>query len=142
MKALVPCALLCLVLCSCASRLTEGEAAFKGVYAAHKGKIVLKGKQPYRVQIGDSPTGIARAAYGEQNGFYFPLIMLASWRTVLEPAAIEPGMKLTVPDLQRNLTNGDARAALKALLLDTAALYAHQGDPASQAGMENLAHAL
>jgi hypothetical protein len=142
MKAIVPCALVCLVLCSCASRLTEGEAAFKGVYDAHKGKIVLKGAQPYRVAPGDSPTRIARAAYGEQNGFYFPLIMLASRGTVLLPEALAPGMKLTVPDLPRNLANAEARMALKALLLDTAALYALMGDPASQAGMENLANAL
>jgi hypothetical protein len=133
---------MCLVLCSCASRLPEGEAAFKGVYNAHKKEIVLKGARSYRVALGDSPSGIARSLYGEQNGFYFPLIMLASRRRVLVPEALEPGMKLTVPDLPRNLTNADARLALKALLMDTAALYAQMGDPASQAGMENLANAL
>jgi hypothetical protein len=48
---------------------------------------------------------------------------LASNETILDPDLINPGMKLVIPDLQKNLNNNDAREGIKAFLLDVAAVY-------------------
>jgi hypothetical protein len=42
---------------------------------------------------------------------------------VIDPDLIRPGMKLTIPDLQKNLNDKDARAELKSFLLDIANVY-------------------
>ncbi|MDR1257647.1 MAG: hypothetical protein LBJ86_07865, partial [Spirochaetaceae bacterium] len=54
-----------------------GDADLPGIYNAYSG-IIGAGAQEHTVKYGDTLTGIARASYGEDNGYFFPLIMAAS----------------------------------------------------------------
>ncbi|MDR1363791.1 MAG: LysM peptidoglycan-binding domain-containing protein [Spirochaetaceae bacterium] len=96
-------------------------------------EIILDNAQEYTVKYGDTLTHIARAHYGEDGGYYFPLIMFASQTTVVDPDKIEPGQILTIPDLQINLDNIISRLQLKAMLLDVAFVYDGKADETSGA---------
>lgn len=106
----------------------EDKTLLLDIYDAHQG-IVLDGAKEYTVKWGDTLSGIAKANYGEgANGYYFPLIMLASKVVVSDPDRIKPGQKLTIPDLQKNLDDKYARSHLKSLLLDIAYIYDDKAD--------------
>jgi len=94
------------------------EEALQAVYNRYGTALILTGASNYTVKSGDTLAAIARAQYN--NGFFYPVIMLASNETVLDPDKIEPGMQLTVPDLQRNLNDARAKANIKNYLLDIA----------------------
>jgi hypothetical protein len=85
--------------------------------------IVLDGATDYTVKRGDTLTKIAREYYGKENGYYFPLIMLASKVAETDPDKIVPGEKFVIPDLSKNLNDPLARAQLKSLLFDIAHVY-------------------
>jgi hypothetical protein len=87
------------------------------------GDIILEGAKPYRVIWTDTLSKIACRQYGSQNGYYFPLIMLASRDVVRDPDVIVGGTRLTVPDLQRNLNDPGARQRLKMYINEVADLY-------------------
>jgi hypothetical protein len=104
----------------------EPKAAdtFEEVYAEYRDDIILEGAREYIVKSGDILSRIARDHYGSvENADYFPLIMLASSDVVADPELIEPGDKLTIPDLQRNLDNSAARGEVKKFLKDVAGIY-------------------
>jgi len=103
------------------------------------------------VQRGDTLSEITRRFYGNQtgvgdagtrNGFYFPLIMMASNHAIVDPDFIEPGMKLTIPDLRRNLLDSEARKAIKNGLLDVSHVYNRKGDTATEQGLIALSNSL
>jgi hypothetical protein len=77
----------------------------------------------YEVKKGDTLSSIARKFYGDDNGWYFPLIMLGSGTTVREPDYILPKMELQIPDLQLNLKDEAARENLKQFMLEVAEIY-------------------
>jgi Tfp pilus assembly protein FimV len=93
------------------------------VYERYSGDIILEGAKTYRVVWGDTLTKIARRQYGSRNGYYFPLILLASRNVVTDPDKLIPGMNLTIPDLQRNLNNAGARQKIKDFLFEIADVY-------------------
>ncbi|MDR2740015.1 MAG: LysM peptidoglycan-binding domain-containing protein [Treponema sp.] len=107
----------------------EVNLSFENVYNRYESRLILDGAVDYEVKSGDRLTGIARQFYGSgeqfgvSNGYFFPLIMLASNDLVQDPDLIEPGMTLSVPDLQRNLDSADARQAMKEFFRDIAGVY-------------------
>jgi hypothetical protein len=119
---------------------THEEAALKSIYDRYRGNLILDGAKKYTVVRGDTLSAIARANY--PSGFYFPLIMLASTDVVLDPDRIEPGMALTIPDLQRNLDSPRARANIKEFLGEIAKLSDERNRPQDARGMRELANTL
>jgi LysM repeat protein len=93
------------------------------VYEKYAGDIILDGAKTYTVKKGDYLARIARNQYGSRNGYYFPLIMLASRNQVKDPDFILAGDTLTIPDLQRNLSDPGARQKIKEFLTEIAEVY-------------------
>jgi len=125
--------------------------ALEQIYDAYFAKLDLSGAQSYTVEKGDTLTQITRRFYGNladvgkagpSNGFYFPVIMLASNAAIVDPDLIEPGMKLTIIDLKKNLANPGARKAIKNCVKDVSYVYNRKGDSATQQGLETLANSL
>ena len=115
-----------LLLISCASKKPittqeEADTAFQKVYQKFKGDIILEGEEQYTVKSGDTLTKIAHEKY--KNGYYFPLIMLASSDVVLDPDKINVGDKLTIPVLQSNLDDAKAKGKIKNFLGEIASVY-------------------
>jgi hypothetical protein len=125
--------------------------ALEQIYAAYYGKLDLSGAQSYTVERGDTLSQITRNYYGSlsgvgtagpSNGFYFPLLMLASGNTIVDPDLIEPGYKITIPDLKKNLANSGARKAIRDCLKDVSYVYNKKGQPATEQGLIALADSL
>lgn len=130
-----------LLLVSCASTPPDGSAggesrsassqdnqeeinqAFEKAYQDYGQLLIMEGAEKYQVRYGDTLSSIAKDFYGKDNGYYFPLIMLASSQTVLDPDLIEPGMSLTVPDLQRNLQDSAVRDGLRPFFKEISEVY-------------------
>ena len=110
-------------------RQEEVNLSFENVYKKYQDRLILDGATDYVVKADEWLTKIARRFYGSEkefgvaNAYFFPLIMLASNEDVDDPDLIEPGMRLTIPDLQRNLDNADARQMMKEFFTDIAAIY-------------------
>jgi Tfp pilus assembly protein FimV len=120
----------------------ETDAAFENAYSAYRSKLVLDGAENYTVVRGDTLTKIAAAKWGAGNGVFFPLILAASPGTVNDPDKISPGMKLKIPDLQKNLDKSGSRTALKAMLNQTAPIYVGKGDMATAKSLREKADSL
>ena len=99
----------------------ERDKAFGKVYDQYTGSLILDGATTYTVVSGNTLSAIAKQEYNE--GFYFPIIMLASKDVVLDPDQIQPGMKLTVPNLQKNLDDAKAKGKIKSYLNEIAKVY-------------------
>ena len=121
------------------------------IYDTYRNSLDMTGAQDYTVVRGDTLSQITRNFYGSltgvgeagpNNGFYFPVIMMASDSEIVDPDLIEPGMKMKIVDLQRNLDNPTARKAIKDCLLDVAYVYNRKGIPASENGLKALANSL
>ena len=151
--------LVAVVLFSCkSSPKIEGEVtqekvndALGQIYDNYRNKLDMTGAQNYTVVRGDSLTQITHRFYGNvsgvgdagpQNGFYFPVIMLASDSHIVDPDLIEPGMNLKIPDLKRNLDNSGSRKAIKDCLNDVAYVYNRKGNAATENGLKKLAGSL
>ena len=125
--------------------------ALEKIYDAYFKKLDLSGAQSYTVVQGDYLVQITQKYYGgltgvgkagTNNGFYFPLIMLASGNIIVDPDLIEPGMRLTIPDLKKNLANSGARKAIKNCLKDVSYIYNRKGESATEKGLVALADSL
>jgi len=122
------------------------------IYSSYRPKLDLSGAQQYTVVRGDTLSQITRKYYGDltgvgdagpTNGFHFPVIMMASPESgIVDPDLIEPGMKLTIPDLKKNLDNATSRKAIKDCLNDVAYVYNKKGAAATEAGLKKLAGSL
>jgi hypothetical protein len=121
------------------------------IYNNYRSKLDMTGAQDYTVVSGDTLTAITRKYYGSlsdvgsagpSNGFYFPVIMLASGHSIVDPDLIEPGMKLMIPDLKRNLANSTSRKAIKDCLNDVAYVYNRKGNSSTEEGLKTLANSL
>ncbi len=99
------------------------DQAFEQVYQHFEQVLILDGAQEYTVRSRDTLSKIANKFYGQGNGYYFPLIMLASSDTVLDPDTIVPGMVLTIPDLQKNLNDASTHESLKKFFTEIADVY-------------------
>jgi LysM repeat protein len=111
----------------------------------------MSGAANYTVVFGDFLSEITRTFYGnftdvgpagKRNGFYFPLLMLASEGQINDPDLIFPGMILKIPDLRRNLANPDSRRAIKNILAQTAILYGNKRLQDEAEGLRRLADSL
>jgi len=133
--------------------VTQGKIndALSLIYNSYRGKLDLTGAQDYTVQRGDSLSEITRRFYGNltgvgnagsSNGFYFPVIMAASGSHIVDPDFIEPGMKLTIPDLKRNLANSTSKKAIKSCLEDVAYVYSRKGQSQTEEGLKNLSKSI
>ena len=147
------------MLFSCASGpKIEGEVtqekvntALEQIYDSYRPKLDFSGAQDYTVVSGDTLSQITRQFYGSladvgdagpNNGFYFPVIMLASDSDIVDPDLIEPGMKMKIVDLKKNLANPASRKAIKDCLNDVAYVYNKKGNASTEDGLKKLAHSL
>jgi len=101
--------------------------------------IILDGAETYIVVWGDSLSKISRSKY--RNGFYYPLIMMASSNVVKDQDKIEVGTILVIPKLQANLDNPKARESMKKYFLEIAVITERKR-PRDAAGLRNLANSL
>jgi hypothetical protein len=127
------------------------DLALNQIYDTYRGSLVMEGAQDYTVAAGDTLTAITRKHYGSltgvgdagpNNGFYFPVIMMAADSGIVDPDKIEPGMKLKIVDLKKNLDNPAARAAIKNCLSDVAYVYNRKGAVVTEEGLQKLANSL
>jgi glutamine cyclotransferase len=95
---------------SCKSSPKDMDERYKNLYDANTG-LDLTGAGLYTVRQGDTLSDISRLAYND--GFYYPVIMLASRGVVINPDKIKPGMVLTIPDLERNKADANSRRSMK-----------------------------
>jgi hypothetical protein len=116
------------------------DEAFKDAYDRHYNDLILDGAQTYTVVRGDMLARISRKFYN--NGFYFPIIMLASRDIVLDPDKITPGMQLTIPDLQKNFADPKAKASIKNFLREIAVIEDERNRPLDAEGLRELADSL
>ena len=101
--------------------------------------LILNGAETYIVVRGDTLSKISRNKYS--NGFYYPIIMMASSNVVKDQDKITPGMRLTIPNLQANLNDPIARASIKRYILEIASLTERKR-PRDAAGLRSLANSL
>jgi len=116
------------------------EERLARVYDRFYAGLILDGTQTHTVVVGDTLANLSRQYY--DNGFYYPVIMLASREVVIDPDRIVPGMELTIPDLQRNLDNPRARANLKEFLLEIALIEDDRNRPQDAEGLRSLSASL
>ena len=118
-----------------APKSTDDE--LKDLYARHSGALILEGAKTYTVVSGDTLAQIAgKSDY--RSGFYYPIILLASRDVVVDADKINPGMKLIIPDLQRNLDDPKARANIKQFLLDVAKIEDNRKRSETAKGLRDL----
>jgi len=131
-----------MLIVSCAS-MTSGEVndeTFRRIYSRYSSDLILDGATQYTVRGGDTLVNISRSLY--HDPYYYPVIMLASRDVVLDPDKIQPGMVLTIPDLQRNMANARSRAAIKGVIEDCARIEDDRGRSATAAGLRQHAQGL
>jgi hypothetical protein len=133
-----------MLILSCASKpkpitsQAEADKAFRDIYQRFRGDLILDGAESHKVVEGDTLSKISREHYN--NGFYFPLIMLASSDVVADPDLIQPGMELTVPNLQKNLDSPKAKGKMKNFFEEIAKVYDRREKYAETAeGLRKLA---
>jgi len=101
--------------------------------------LVLDGASTYTVVRGDTLSIISKKIY--KNGFYYPLIMMASKNIVNNQDYILPGTVLTIPNLQANLDDTRARESMKKFFLEVANTTDRKR-PADAAGLRKLVREL
>jgi len=144
MKKMVSIAVLLIVasllVFSCKSTGKVNDSTFKRIYDRYFTHLILDDAQRHTVTSGDTLVRIANQYYG--NGFYYPVIMLASRDVVLDPDKIQPGMVLTVPNLEKNLSDPNAKASVKGVILDCANIEEDRDRADTARGMRNLSNSL
>jgi phage tail protein X len=127
------------------------DSALGQIYGTYRSKLIMDGAQDYTVESDDTLSAITRKHYGSltgvgeagpNNGFYFPVIRMTSDIEIVDPDRIEPGMKLKIVDLKRNLADPVARAAIRDCLNDVAYVYNKKGDSVTEEGLKKLANSL
>jgi hypothetical protein len=102
--------------------------------------IIIDGSERYFVISGDTLSGIAWNKYGD--GYFYPLILLASDDVVSDPDLIYPGNELTIPILGTNIDDERARAGLKRALNDIADIESRRNRGETARGMRDKANDL
>ena len=118
----------------------EIEAALETIYEQYADSLILEGARRYTVVRGDTLSRISRQFYG--NGFYFPVIMMASRDLVVDHDRITPGMVLTIPDLQMNLNDQGARGVMRNLFNEVAVIEDQRNRHDTADGLRSLADSL
>lgn len=83
----------------------------------------LNGAIKHKVTYRDTLSSIAKKYYGNDKGYFFPLILEASKESITNPEIIIPGTILIIPDLNKNIGDPARREYVKSLLLETSKLY-------------------
>ena len=138
--ALIACIMLVAACKTVGSGNQSDDAKYKSIYDKYRSGLILTGANTYTVKSGDMLVNISRSFY--QDPFYYPVIMMASSHVVLDPDKIEPGMQLTVPDLQVNLNDASARANIRRFLLEIADVEESRNRAATARGMRDRANSL
>jgi len=125
---------------SCKSSQRVTDDTFRAIYNKYYDDLILEGAKEYTVKSGDTLAQISNTLYGD--GYYYPVIMLASKNVVLDQDRIRPGMTLVVPVLQTNLDRPQSRAAVKGVLLDCAKIEDSRGRKNTAAGLRDHADKL
>jgi len=112
---------------SCKSTPKDTDKPYVRLYDANSG-LDLTGADSYTVKQGDTLSDISRSFYNN-DGFYYPVIMFASSGVVVNPDKIQPGMRLTIPDLERNKANPDSRRSMKNILNGFASIERRKQNP-------------
>ncbi|MDR0910044.1 MAG: hypothetical protein LBM77_09805 [Spirochaetaceae bacterium] len=123
----------------------EMSAALGEVYNDYDDLLNLTGAAKYTVVRGDDLSHIAAVQYGKDNAYFFPIIMLASKNTVIDPDLLEPGMELIIPDLNINLSDDKIKRGIKKFLNDIADVYSRKQDnwaSVTEANLQALANNL
>ena len=110
------------------------------VYEQYAGDLILDGARRYTVVSGDTLVRIARNQYG--NGFYYPIIMMASRDVVQDPDRLRPGMVLTIPDINANINNPGARVSIRNFLFDIAIIEEQRNRQDTASGLRDIANSL
>jgi len=101
--------------------------------------LILDGAETYTVVRGDTLTKISRNKY--KNGFYYPIIMMASSNVVKDQDKITPGMRLTIPRLEANLNDSRAKESMKKYFLEIASITERKR-PRDAAGLRSLVNSM
>jgi LysM repeat protein len=148
MKKFVFCFPLVLLLVFSSCRTIPADKEFDVLYDKYSATLISGGEKQYIVKKGDTLTKIAKAHYGIENGYYFPIIMLASnvdnndRTTLLDPDLIEPGMDLIIPDLSKNLKDDKVRGELKQYFNEFADVYTFKNDKNTRQAIKNIASSM
>lgn len=126
------------IACKSTNQVQDLSESFNKVYDNYLDVLDLTGADTYTVKEGDTLTSITKTVYGEENGYYFPLIMLASKNVVQDPEMIRPGMKLTVPSLERNIKNAEKAKVISPYFKDIAGVYKQKRTKAAPDIREHL----
>jgi len=121
--ALIICVMLTV---SCKSTPKDMDEQYMDLYDANTG-LDFTGAGTYTVKKGDTLSEISKYAYND--GFYYPVIMLASRGVIINPDKIQPGMELTIPDLERNKANANSRKSMKNCLNGFANIEKNKSNP-------------
>ena len=119
---------------------TAEEESLRAIYQRYRTGLIMRGAETYTVVRGDTLSAISRTKYNDAR--YFPVIMMASSEIVLDPDKIEPGMELTIPDIQKNLDNPRSKANIKNFLNEIAKVEDDRNRPQDAEGLRNLASSL
>ena len=135
--AIMVCVLL-FVACKSTGEVTD--ETFSRVYEKYRTHLNLDGAQKYTVKSGDTLSAISRSFYNDP--YYYPIIMLASRDVVLDPDKINPGMELTIPDLQANMNNPLAKRNMRNVILDCARIEEKRNRPGEAQNLRSRANSL
>ncbi len=91
--------------------------------------IIIEGATQYKVKNGDTLSNIAKKQYGTSNGYYFPLILMASDNSIKDPDVIITNGNLIIPDLKANLNDSESRAKMKTFFATIAESYKGKTTP-------------
>jgi len=123
--------------CKSTGKAEVTDETFKKIYEKYFGELILDGAQKYTVKSGDSLSKISNELYGD--GYYYPVIMLASKEVVLDQDKIQPGMNLVVPDLKKNLDNPKSKTSIKGVIRDCAKIEDDRGRKDTAKGLRDHA---
>jgi len=123
LSALIICVMLTV---SCKSGPKDLDEQYKDLYDANTG-LDFTGAGTYIVKSGDTLSKISSHAYND--GFFYPVIMLASRGVIINPDKIRPGMELTIPNLERNKTSAAGRKSMKNCLYGFANIEKIKANP-------------
>ena len=112
---------------------------FYSVYNRYSSGLNLAGADSYTVRSGDSLVSISQQFYN--TGYYYPVIMLASKDIIKDPDKLQPGMLLTIPNLENNKTASAIRS-IKGVMNDCADIDELRGRSATAKGLRDLAASL
>ncbi len=142
MRRALPILCLAAIVGATAASCVSGVLTFETVYIEFRGQLDLAGAKSYKVVKGDTLSSITRRFYGEEYGYYFPMIMGASSKVVAHPDKIRPGMVLTIPDRKRNVNNPVIRVNIKRQFLRVASIYRREGNVFVAGKLEETANGL